>query len=394
MVDQNYIEEIKRRNAERAAKLKDSLKFGDFTKLEPGAGGKVERESGAAPPGPPPPPTTGGAAPPPPPPGAERSSAPPPPPGGRAAEPRAPEPPAAPLEEATDSGDTASGLWDEILGPATRPEEAGTAGEAAAVPEGPEERPRDVVDRDVVDDEEFVVPAFDTPGGEGVAGEAVEEPVETEEAEDEYLIPAFDSSPGETPPVSGVPTEEPAALAEEGLDDFVVPDFDSAATPVAAAEEPAETVETEEPVEVEAAEPATEDEFVVPAFDTGAPPTETEETELVEEAVPAFDSTPAASDEIIEPETVPTFDSAPAAAVVPEAPVDEVPVFGTQTGHEPPPREAPAQPVAEAEAAAEHSVILEVVGTELRLRRRNITLRESIYLLETAAEECRKLLEE
>ena len=69
MVDQNYIEEIKRRNAERAAKLKESLKIGDFSKLAPSGTGDEPPGAVVITPG-----------------AARRTAGPPPPPAGNRAE--------------------------------------------------------------------------------------------------------------------------------------------------------------------------------------------------------------------------------------------------------------------------------------------------------------------
>lgn len=352
MVDQNYIEEIKRRNAERAAKLKESLKIGDFSKLAPsGAGdeppGAVVITPGGArrAAGPPPPPAGKPAAagtsvaPPPPPPSrgeAARTAPPPPPPAARTAA-------APPPREARAEGPAreplvpSEGIWDEILG--------------ETVEAAPEEMPSPLDTGPSTSElEEFKVPLFDT---SRIEEEEVEEEEEvaavSEEQEgitDEFVVPAFDS---------GTTTE----VLEEG---YAVPAFDSAE-----AEAPAE-------VEEEYAVPAFDssvEEAAVPAFETAEPAEELEEVEEEEYAVPAFDSSAVAA--------------APVEAVE-EAPVEE------------PVRPAAVAPVAEPVAAVpttfDNYIVLEVKGSELRLRRRNISLREAVSLFEVALEECRKLLEE
>ncbi|MCK4594504.1 hypothetical protein KAU45_08375, partial [bacterium] len=114
---------------------------------------------------------------------------------------------------------------------------------------------------------------------------------------------------------------------------------------------PKETAEVAEPTE----------EYAVPAFDSSMPgPVEAVEATEEAYAVPAFDSS-----------------EAPPAVEEPLRPVEVTPA-------------AVSVPV----SVAENFIILEVEGMELRLRRRNISLREAISIFEVAAEECRKLIEE
>lgn len=345
MVDQSYIEEIKRRNAERAAKLKKSLKIGDFSKLAPSGVGAEPLEDVQVSPavlraaGPPPPPTSkpvfAGPSPPPPP-GGEAASTVlpppvsfrprtklPPPPSFRAEEPAVP---TAPPEEVEEPVIPTEGIWDEILGEMV---EAAPEGMPSPLDTGPS----------TSELEQFKVPLFDTSKVEEQK-EMVTAAVSRDQDEgvtDEFTVPTFDSGPtGETTPV----VEE-----EEVKEESVVPYFDSA---------PVEAVET-------AAEP--EEEFVVPAFDSSMPgPVEAVEATEEIYAVPV-----------------------PASALSEASPAVEEPV-----------EEAPAaEPVFTAPASvAENFIILEVDGTELRLRRRNISLREAISIFEVAAEECRKLIEE
>jgi hypothetical protein len=333
MVDQSYIEEIKRRNAERAAKLKESLKIGDFSKLAPsGTGGEppgaVVITPGAArrAAGPPPPPVgkPAAAGPPPPPPSrveAARTAPPPPPAAARAAaappsvappprEVRAERP--APLrEEVREPIVPSEGIWDEILG-----ETVGAA---------PEEMPSPLDTGPSTSElEEFKVPLFDTSRIEEEEEEEVAAVSEDQEGiTDEFVVPAFDSG----------------TTAEVVEEEYAVPAFDSSV-----------------------AAPAPVEEAVVPAFDTAEAVEELEEAE--EYAVPAFDS------------------SKPRV----EAPMRK------------PVRPAAGVPVAEPAVAVpttfDNYIVLEVKGSELRLRRRNISLREAVALFEVALEECKKLIEE
>jgi hypothetical protein len=375
MVDQSYIEEIKRRNAERAAKLKESLKIGDFSKLAPsGAGdelpgavvvtpGAPPKAAGPPPPpearptaaGPPPPPPSRGeavrAAPPPPPTGTQAGAAPPPPPEVRIEEPVAP---TAQPEEVREPIVPSEGIWDEILG--------------ETVEAAPEEMPAPMdAGPSTSELEEFKVPLFDTSRVEEEP-EAEEEAVvaaasdEQEGVTDEFSVPAFDSGP----------TGETTAVVEEGVEEeYAVPAFDSASAeaPVKAEEEfvvpPFDSAEAAEVA-------GTTEEYAVPAFDSAAP-------EPAEEyAVPAFDSSapePVEAEEAVEERFAAVAEEAPEVSPVVEEPVARAPV---------------AEPV----TAADNFIVLEVKGTELRLRRRNISLREAIALFEVAAEECKKLIEE
>ncbi|MCX7022687.1 MAG: hypothetical protein NTW26_10535 [bacterium] len=337
MVDQSYIEEIKRRNAARAAKLKDSLKIGDFSKLAPSGtddeppGAVIVTPGGARRAAGPPPPPTGkpaaagpSVAPPPPPPSRiemARTAPPPPPSSARAASAPTPPPavraerPVPPPEAAREPIVPSEGIWDEILG--------------ETVEAAPEEMPSPLdAGPSTSELEEFKVPLFDT---SRIDEEEVEEEVEvaavSEDQEgitDEFVVPAFDS---------GTTTE----VAEE---EYAVPAFDSSyAAP--------------EPVE----------EYAVPAFDTSEPVEALEEVEEEEEeyAVPAFDS------------------ALEVPAAEPFRPAAAVPV---------------AEPAAAAPTTFDNYIVLEVKGSELRLKRRNISLREAVSLFEVALEECRKLLEE
>jgi len=347
MVDQSYIEEIKRRNAERAAKLKESLKIGDFSKLAPsGTGGEppgaVVITPGAArrAAGPPPPPVGKPAAagpsvaPPPPPPSrveAARTAPPPPVVSRTAAAPPPVAPPSrevraerpAPLrEEVREPIVPSEGIWDEILG--------------ETVAAAPEEMPSPLDTGPSTSElEEFKVPLFDTSRIE-------QEEVGVEEEEEEEVAAASEDQEGIT-------------------DEFVVPAFDSGTTTEVVEEGYA--AEAEAPVEAE-------EEYAVPAFDSSvavhAPVEEAvEELEEAEEyAVPAFDS------------SMPRVE---APARKPVRPAAGVPV---------------AEPAVAVPTTFDNYIVLEVKGSELRLRRRNISLREAVALFEVALEECKKLLEE
>jgi hypothetical protein len=192
---------------------------------------------------------------------------------------------------------------------------------------------------------------------------------------EEFKVPLFDTSRVEEEE-AGVAEEEEevAAVAEdqEGItDEFVVPAFDSGTTTEVVAEEYA--VEAEAPADAE-------EEYAVPAFDSSAP-----EPAPVEEAVEPVLEPAEAVEELEEAEeyAVPAFDSS---APVVEAPPAE------------PVRPAAAVPVTEPVAAIpttfDNYIVLEVKGQELRLKRRNISLREAVALFEVALEECRKLLGE
>ncbi|MCK4593011.1 hypothetical protein KAU45_00825, partial [bacterium] len=200
MVDQSYIEEIKRRNAERAAKLKESLKIGDFSKLAPSGASDEPLEavqvSPAAPEiaGPPPPPTSKpvSAGPPPPPSslGEAVPTAPPPPPVSSWARTTLPPSPAAMAEEP--AGPTAppeeveepiiptEGIWDEILGETI---EAAPEGMPTPIDTGPS----------TSELEEFKVPLFDTSKLE-LQEEVLAATVSGDQEEgitDEFNVPAF-----------------------------------------------------------------------------------------------------------------------------------------------------------------------------------------------------------
>ncbi|MCD4734343.1 hypothetical protein K8R78_08930 [bacterium] len=341
MVDKSFIEELKRRNAERAEKLKRDLDMGDLSQLDPGATPKREvfREGVPAappPPGatmsaPPPPPSGGGSAPPPPLSGKVSSgkAAPPPPPQGasKSAQPQPPPPtsgarekPPTPESEGGKASDRfdepiapSTGIWDEILGGVTKDaeelEKNRGGAEAFAVPTVDEDAEEPITSGDeppTGDTSDFIVPKFGSTPETKATTPAPPEPIPVAEPElissgddpptgdtDEFIVPSFASTPAakETTPTTpeAVPVAEPELISagEElptgDIDEFIVPKF--GATPDAVEEAP----EVPEPVAVEA---ATDEEFTVPTFDS-APAVEETPAETIETTVPTFDSTPA-----------------------------------------------------------------------------------------------------
>ncbi len=360
MVDQSFIDELKRRNAERAEKLKRELDMGDLSKLgpsEPSPEDEVFRETSSS--EPPPPPASSAATMPPPPPagiGGSGSGAPPPPPSATPRSSAAPPPPpptiskqeapAPSMENASDRFDEpiapSTGIWDEILGGVTRDaqelEQKRGGAEEFAVPtldEDSEEPITSGEEPSTGDTSEFIVPKFgaspgDKPATSEVAAslapptpaEPEPEPISAGEDAptgdtDEFLVPSFASTPGSEVPA----TPEPVAAVEdapaEDDDEFVVPKFGS--TPAVA--------EVPEPVPSVVAEQPADEEFVVPTFDS-APVEEPVLPVAVDSdaEVPSFGATPAeqpADEEFV----VPTFDSAPAEELVlPVAVASEVEV--------------------------------------------------------------------